>query len=96
SMSRHTSTSVATTYSLVILTSVISLVGLLAPQSFSQTVLQYMFVINPVVSMLSEVALPSLKDNFQIWLPNIYFLLIGTVVFLFASAFRVYHLVKPR
>lgn len=96
SISRKTSTSVASTYVVVVIMGVLSLVGLLAQDSFSHTVLQYMFVINPVVCMLSEVAYPSLRDNFQLWLPNLYFLLTGTVVLLCASAIRVYYLVKPR
>ncbi len=96
SLSKKTSTSVASTYIIVIITCVLSLVGLLAQESFSHTVLQYMFVINPVVCMLSEVAYPSLRENFQLWLPNLYFLLSGTVVLLSAASIRVHYLVKPR
>ena len=96
SMARRTSTSVAATYVVVVLTCVVSLVGLLAPEGFSKSVLQPLFVINPVVSMLSEVALPDLRQDFQLWLPNIYFLLSGAVAMLIAAALRVNYLVRPR
>ena len=96
SMVRRTSTSVAATYVVVVLTCVVSLVGLLAESGFSHEVLQYLFVVNPVVSMLSEVALPELRQNFNLWLPNIYFLLVGSGVLLILTSLRVSYLVRPR
>jgi hypothetical protein len=96
SMVRRTSTSVAATYVVVVLTCVVSLVGLLAESGFSHEVLQTLFVVNPIVSMLSEVALPDLRQNFSLWLPNIYFLLIGSGVLLIATSLRVGYIVRPR
>ena len=95
-MSRKTATSVAATYVLVVLTCVLSLVGLLAPDSFSTTVLQRVFVVNPVVTMLAEVALPSLRENYELWLPNLRFLLVSSVVLLVLATLRMRMLVRPR
>ncbi|MFW5914909.1 MAG: ABC transporter permease [Planctomycetota bacterium] len=96
SMARRTSTSVAATYIVVILMGVVSLVGLLARAGLSHSVLQTIFVINPVVAMLSEIAVPSLKQDFNLWLPNIYILLSGSAALLLAAAVRVHYLVRPR
>jgi len=95
SLSRKTSTSIAATYVVVVLTCVLSLIGLLAQETFSHAVLQRLFVINPVVTMLSESALPELRDRFRLWLPNLYFLLIGSGVLLALASFRVRQLVGP-
>lgn len=95
-MSRKTATSVAATYVLVVLTCVLSLVGLLAPASFSPAVLRRVFVVNPVVTMLAEVALPSLRDKYELWLPNLYFLLVSSVVLMVLATLRVRMLVRPR
>ena len=96
SVSRKTSTSIAATYVVVVLTCVLSLVGLLAEQRFSVSLLKPLFVINPVVTMLSETALPDLRDSYHLWLPNLQFLLISAVVLLFLAAVRVGYIVRPR
>jgi len=93
--SRRTATSIAATYVLVVVTCVMSLVGLLAQQSLSHATLQRLFVVNPVVTMLSETALPSLRESFQLWKPNLFFLLCGSVVLLVGAAVRVGRLVRP-
>jgi hypothetical protein len=95
SLCRHTSTSIAATYVVVVLTCALSLVGLLAQESFSHQLLQWLFVFNPVVTMLSEIALPNLRESFNLWRPNLYFLLISSGVLLVLAALRVRVLVRP-
>jgi hypothetical protein len=96
SLCRRTATSIAGTYVVVVVTCVLSLVGLLAPGSFSHGMLQKMFVVNPVVTMLSETALTHLRTDFTLWLPNLYLLLISSVVLLLAATVRVSWLMSPR
>ncbi len=92
---RKTSTSIAATYMVVVLTSVLSLIGLLAPESFSRTFLQALFVVNPVVTMLSEIALTHLQESFNLWRPNLYFLLISSGVLLVLASIRLKLIVRP-
>jgi ABC-type transport system involved in multi-copper enzyme maturation permease subunit len=96
SISRKTATSIAATYVVVVLTCVLSLVGLLAQNRFSPELLKPMFLINPVVAMLSETALPDVRDAFHLWLPNLKFLLASSVILLILAAIRVGFLVRPR
>jgi len=95
SISRKTSTSIAATYVVVVVTCVLSLIGLLAEQTFSPGTLRALFLINPVVTMLGEVALRDIHDTFHLWLPNLYFLLIASGVLLALTVFRVRQLVRP-
>ncbi|MBS3764103.1 MAG: ABC transporter permease, partial [Planctomycetes bacterium] len=96
SMCRKTSSSIAGTYTVVVLTCVMSLFGLLAAQSIHPDVLQKIFVINPVVTMLSETALTDLRETYDLWLPNLYILGGSIVVLLFVASLRVAMLVRPR
>ncbi len=95
SFAKRTSSSIAATYVVVVATCVLSLIGLLARQHFSHDVLQTMFVVNPIVVMLSEIALPELRETFRLWLPNIYFLIIAAISMLFVAVIRVSYIVRP-
>ncbi len=93
--SRRTSTSIAATYAVVLVVCVLSLIGLPAQQHFSHGVLQILFVINPIVAMLSETALPALSEDFYLWLPNLYFMLVSTIIMLLIATIRTGYIVRP-
>ena len=95
SMSRKSSTAIAATYVAVIGTCALGLVGLLGQDRFSPSWLERIFAINPVVTMLSEIGPKQLRQSFNLWLPNLRFLLVGTGVMLTLTTIKVARLMQP-
>ena len=103
SLSRKSSTSIAATYVTAVVICVLSLIGVLAPDRFSEPALARVFVVNPVVTVLRESAatqdspamLQALRERFDLWLPNLRFLLVSTVVLLALTVARVRALMRP-
>ena len=103
SLSRKSSTSIAATYVTAVVICVLSLIGVLAPDRFSEPALARVFVVNPVVTVLRESAatqdspamFQALRERSDLWLPNLRFLLVSTVVLLALTVARVRALMRP-
>ena len=92
---RRSSFSIAATYVVVVIICVLGLIGLFRLDSFSHPVLYAMFVINPIVTVLSEVALPAVRGRFDLWQSNLVFLLVGSGILLLLTVLRVSMLLRP-
>ncbi len=101
SVSRRASFSIGATYAVVVLICVAGLMGLLGYDKisgvtlFSEQVLRALFVINPIVTVLGEVALQEELDGLSLWQPNLGFLLGGSVALLALTVWRVRALIRP-
>jgi len=95
SMGRRTAFSIAATYVVVVLTCVGGVMGLLGFSAFSRGTLYIMFVINPIVTVLGEVALSEKLEGFNLWGANLAFLWGASLVLLGLTVLRVRRLIRP-
>lgn len=95
SFSSKTARAIAGTYTLVVVVCVLSLLGLLARGILSDRILEWMFKTNPIIAALSQVSLPLLKD-YNLWQPNLIFLIAGGLLLLIIGSIRVSFLVRPK